>query len=85
MARTSSAQRMRALRERQRQGEAPDLRPCIACGRKTQQRQQGERTAAGAELLCSACWRRSPAGKAARAERVRQRRALLKAQQQGQG
>jgi len=70
----SSTERSKALRERRRQGEGPQLVECLACGRTVQQLQQAERPEAE-RLLCSACWRRSPAGKAADAERKRLERA----------
>jgi hypothetical protein len=82
MAPLNSSERSRRHRERLAQGEQPQLGECLACGRKVQLRQQGAR-AGDAGLLCSACWRRSPAGKAADALRKRLARAKAKQQQQG--
>lgn len=85
---TTSAERMRRFRERMAAGEQPQLGQCLACGKTVQLLQQGTRADTDGCMLCAACWRKSPAGKAADAARKRQARAKAKAaaeQDQGQG
>ena len=78
---STSSERSRRHRERLAQGEQPLLGECLACGRTVQLRQQGARASDAGGLLCSACWRKSPAGKAADAERKRLARAKAKQEQ----
>ena len=76
---SSSADRVRLFRERQRQGLAGPETYCLACGRRLRPLQQGQQRKEGnGGLLCAACWRRSPEGKAADAERKRIARAKTK-------
>lgn len=55
-------------------------RKCIACGRWIRGRRSDtaettpRRVDPTGELLCAACWKASPAGRAADAERMRRRR-----------
>ena len=92
----SSAERMRLLRQRKAQGEAPPR--CRSCGSPWQPRMASfARLQAG---LCAKCWRKSAEGmaaqreldrrrnaseerKAATAERVRRHRAKKRAEQEG--
>ena len=46
-------------------GDLPPLPPCPECGRQIR----------NGSLLCSRCWKRTPEGKAADAERKRRQRA----------
>ena len=78
----SGAERTRRYRERLAANGGPQLKPCLACGRMIQTLQQGERGGSDAGLLCNPCWRKSPAGKAFKAEQKRQLRARAKAEQQ---
>jgi hypothetical protein len=75
---TTSSERMRRYRERLAAGEQPQLGQCLACGKTVQLRQQGSRASTDGALLCAACWRKSPAGKAADASRKREARAKAK-------
>jgi hypothetical protein len=76
---SSSADRVRLFRERQRQGLAEPEAYCLACGKRLRPLQQGQQRKEGnGGLLCAACWRRSPEGKAADAERKRIARARTK-------
>lgn len=84
---TTSSERMRRYRERLASGEQPQLGQCLACGKRVQLLQQGTRADTDGRLLCAACWRKSPAGKASEAARKREARAKAKAaaeQDQGQ-
>lgn len=55
----------------------PKVSTCILCGKRiTPSRIEGRRAATDAGgMLCRACWRKSPAGKALERERFRQMRA----------
>ena len=67
----SSAERMRLLRQRRAQGEAPPR--CKACGSPWQPRMASfARLQAG---LCSGCWRKTAEGKEENRERDRRRNA----------
>jgi hypothetical protein len=70
----SNTERSRALRERRRQGQGPQLGQCLACGRTIQQRLQAADRSELGRLLCRRCWLRSPEGRAADAARKREAR-----------
>ena len=71
----SNTERSRALRERRRRGQGPQLGQCLACGGIVQKLRQeaADRSELG-RLLCRRCWLRSPEGRAADAQRKREAR-----------